>query len=311
MKDDYLIIVSIFVLMLFCNLKPVLGQSNSTANKNLNNNCTTALTWSIGEIDSRFEIKADTIKRIMEEVNQLWSRPVGNKLLMYSDSAQFKINFIYSDGQEFTNSEQELTQKINKMRLDYYAMKIDYQQLSNQYNTLSSNYNDIISKYDELVKDYKRTLSRWDDSGVIPREENEKLNNLKKKIEQKKLTSEKRLDELNTLAKKMEQLSTKLNNQADRVNESIFYYRENFTQMKTFHQGSYLQTGGRRKINIYQFEDLNKLRLVLAHEVGHALGLSHVYNAESIMYFLMENQKVRNLQLSDEDIQAIKDRCFN
>lgn len=311
MKDDYLIIVSFFALIFFGNVTPVLSQLNGTANKNLNNSCTTPLKWSIGDIDSRFEIKAETIKKIMTEVNQLWSRPVGNKLLMYSDSAQFKINFIYSDGQKFTDSEQELTQKINKMRLDYYAMKIDYQQLSNQYNKLSDNYNDIISQYDQLVKEYKRTLSRWDDTGVIPREENEKLNNLKKKIDQKKLRSENRLDELNTLANKMEQLSIKLNNHADRVNELIFYYRENFTQMKTFHQGSYLQAGGRRKINIYQFEDLNKLRLVLAHEVGHALGLSHVYNPESIMYFLMENQKVRNLQLSDEDIQAIKDRCFN
>jgi predicted Zn-dependent protease len=62
-------------------------------------------------------------------------------------------------------------------------------------------------------------------------------------------------------------------------------------------------------INIYQFHDESDLELVLAHELGHALGLNHVENPESVMYYLMEKQNLENIQLTTQDLQAIKNVC--
>jgi predicted Zn-dependent protease len=70
-----------------------------------------------------------------------------------------------------------------------------------------------------------------------------------------------------------------------------------------------LNVAGKRKINIYQFDDIERLTLVLAHEFGHALGLTHVGNPKSVMYYLTDRQDTRNLKLSEEDIRAFQYRC--
>jgi predicted Zn-dependent protease len=73
-----------------------------------------------------------------------------------------------------------------------------------------------------------------------------------------------------------------------------------------FDQGRYKKTDYRKSITIYHFNDRDMLTRVLAHELGHALGLKHNNNQRAIMYHL---NQFKTVELAPEDIAALKEHC--
>ncbi|MDZ7715554.1 MAG: matrixin family metalloprotease [Balneolaceae bacterium] len=300
----YHLAILIFSVLLVGN-----PRSTDNANDPSPSSCEEPLTWRIASIDSRFDLDEKTLKQLASEAANLWSNAVGQEVLAYSDSGKVAINLIYSNAQKFTDDEQSLSENINKKKLHYETLEQHYRQLSFRYNQKLIEFDEVNTRLQKTQKEYQQIASRWNTGMVVSKEENEKLDKLKDKISRLHKESEKKLTELNALIVRMYEQSIAVNNLADRINELIYQHREKFRSKQTFHQGAYFKAAEKRKINIYQFDDLDKLRLVLAHEMGHALGLGHVNNSRSVMYYLMEFQNARNLQLSQEDIDAIKKKC--
>lgn len=287
----------------------VSGEDHPSKNEKITSSCSDPITWRIGRIDSRFSVNEETLKRIMKDVSKLWSDAAGTELIAYSDSGEVALNLIYSDNQKYTEDEQQMSDRINEMRKKYVAMRMSYQQESRKFQMKLANYNNLFSEYAQKVNLYNTLLSRMTSTGVISRNEDEQLKELKKEME----FLERKLDplevEVNTEDEKMTQISEELNAYADEINEVIYQYKNQFSLWKTFHQAIYINVADQKKINIYQFDNLNKLRLVLAHEVGHALGFSHVDNPAAIMHERMQLQNDESLKLTDDDIREIQNRC--
>jgi predicted Zn-dependent protease len=60
------------------------------------------------------------------------------------------------------------------------------------------------------------------------------------------------------------------------------------------------------KIEVYGFENLKELKVLLAHEIGHLVGIPHINKANALMNpILQENQKEK-LLLTNDDIKNFK-----
>ena len=101
-------------------------------------------------------------------------------------------------------------------------------------------------------------------------------------------------------------LTETANEVVKKYNEGVNTYNHTFSEGAEFTQGDYQGD----KINIYQFKNRDELVLVLAHELGHALGIDHVDNPESIMYRQMGEQSVGK-GLTDQDLQDFRLVCGN
>lgn len=272
MRNPLVISLSCFLIsgLIFGSLAS--AQSSVSSVDSTLTNCSDPITWRVGSIDSRFDIDPSDIKNIMSDVENLWSEAVDLNLIQYSDSGEVAINLIYSENQKFTNNEQQLSERINEMRKKYYFMRMDYQRESVEFQRKLAGYNQTFVAYAKKVNEYNLRLSRLANTDILSRDDDEKLKNLKKEMEFMEQEMDPKEQEITGEEQKLHSMSEELNEYSDKVNEYVFQYRNQFSQSRTFYQGFYTNVGNQKKINIYQFENVDKLRLVLAHEFDQTLG---------------------------------------
>jgi hypothetical protein len=96
---------------------------------------------------------------------------------------------------------------------------------------------------------------------------------------------------------------------ADRINRSIHQYNRlittfNETPQREIRQGSYQDD-----MEVYAFADTTDLKIVIAHEFGHALGAGHVDEPDAVMKARSRIGTTSALRLHPADIDALKKGC--
>ncbi|MFO7846478.1 MAG: matrixin family metalloprotease, partial [Balneolaceae bacterium] len=266
-------------------------------------------TWKIGSVDARFDMDNDSLKSIVQSVSDLWSEAAGYPVIAYDPDGEVELNLYYTDQQQYTEDEQQLSDRIERLRQKFYAQNLMYQRQENSFENEQTEFNKKQAEYNAVVEAYNQTLSRIQTTGVRSRELDDRLKKLGREIDMKEADLASMREDLREQDAELRNLSNRLNSRANSVNELVYQYKKRFSGWRTFYQGVYLDVGGKRKINIYQFDDVGRLKLILAHEFGHALGLKHVGNPKSVMYYLTDRQNTADLQLSEEDIREIQFRC--
>lgn len=78
--------------------------------------------------------------------------------------------------------------------------------------------------------------------------------------------------------------------------------------MKTFRKNGKTYTKKIEKsfmqnIEIYGFESLEHLRAILAHELGHLVGLGHIEVEGALMHPILQGNQIQKLELTYDDVQ--------
>lgn len=271
--------------------------------------CSEPLTLSVGEIDNRYTITVEELEQILIDVAALWSDAAGKELVQFSADGRIPVHLIYSDDQARSTMERQLNDRIESMRLELSVLEREYNRAQDRYDDRLDNYNmDARALQTDLnvLNNWVRQINEqggFRDSQVRQLEQRQnQIENRTRELDRRRIFLSSEADELN---RQLEHVNARI---AEK-NRAIEEYNRSFSGTRRFTQGSFEWQGNQSRINVFHFNGLRELKLVLAHETGHALGIDHVDNPASVMYHLMGNQDVVNIKLSAEDRAALFDIC--
>lgn len=268
--------------------------------------CRTPLKYSIGEIDPRFNVTAEQLKNILAGAEVVWEEGSVFNFFEYDPSAELKIKMVYDERQQETDEAGKLETDLVALEKQRATLDRQYGGLDAEYDKKLAQFNADLKEYEEDLKDYNQDVAYWNKKGGAPADEYDKLKKEQKRLNKVYDELKDREGELGKLASSLNSIVKKENTLVNSYNSAVTTYQNKYGEAQEFEKGVYDSTQG---ITIYQFKETADLRLTLVHELGHALGLGHTQNPQSIMYYLMGEQNLENPTLAQEDLAELKTVC--
>ena len=266
------------------------------------------LHWRIGSIDPRFGIRESQVLAVIDRDIKMWENAAHKKLFEYDSVDGFPISLVYDVRQETIETRERYREQLANSKALVANSLQKAQQAANQFSEAKQRFAQAQNALAVRLQSYNQRVAYWNSMGGAPEAEASALNTEKDNLDAERVRIESFQADLQVLADQAKSLSSAYYGQVASYNLAVRDYNEQFGPGHTQTVGECLIRGDHiEALNVYAFANSADLTIVLAHELGHAIGIAHVKGEGAIMSAVESGERyATHLRLTDRDKEALK-----
>ncbi|MDH0565630.1 matrixin family metalloprotease [Acinetobacter courvalinii] len=257
------------------------------------------LRYRIADLDPRLNITQQQMIELSQQAAAIWAKDTGQQYFVYDPEAEFVIHLVFDQRQVRSMKRSENLNQLEQEQQHWLAQNQQLQRLKQSVADSRTQLELQTIEYQNNQQKYQQALQNL----KAPAQNSKQV----ARLQQQQHTLQQQTSDLQTKIAEHNQLVQQFNAQTEQskqlyqqLTESVAAFNQTF-KPQVLHKGQFHG----QQIFIYEFSSMDDLRLTLAHEFGHALGLKHTQDPKSLMYPRIKEQNAKDFQLTDTDLELL------